>query len=92
MKAKAKQALIEAVDLILWERWDPFGVNENPAARNEYTNYVCSVVRLLTDGADAFKIARHLYSLVRGSPKRVAIPDDLKRVADALLRAYNECV
>ena len=91
MKTKAKQTLSEAVDLILWEQWDPFGVNAIPAARNEYSHYVRSVVQLLTDGADAFKLTQHLYSLECGGNKRVPHNEHLTRVAEALLHAYNEC-
>lgn len=47
MKANKTKRLFEAVDLILWEDWDPIGVNDIPAARNEYSSYVPSIVRLL---------------------------------------------
>ena len=90
MTTKAKQALSEAVDLILWEQWDPFGVNAIPAARNEYSHYVRSVVQLLTDGADASKLTQHLYSLEHGGRKPVTPDEHLRRVAEALLDVYSE--
>ena len=91
MKAKAKEALSEAVDLILWERWDPIGVNDTPAARDEYSSYVRSIVQLLTNGADASKLAHHLYSLEHASMSCVTDAQHRDQVAEALLHAYNEC-
>ena len=42
----AQQAFYEAVDRILWEEWDPIGVNDESGARNEYSSYLPSVVSL----------------------------------------------
>jgi len=83
-------ALSDAVDRVLWEHWDPIGVNDNPAARNEYSSYVPSVVRLLQDGADAFKLAQHLHSLERVSMGVETYPDHRARVAQRLLDEYLE--
>lgn len=55
--------LFEAIDTILWENWDPIGVNDVEDARDEYTSYVPHLLKLKKDGADAVKIAKHLYQL-----------------------------
>lgn len=55
--------LVAEVDRILWEDWDPIGVNDEPAARGEYSSYVPGVVRLVREGADEAQIARHLQTI-----------------------------
>ena len=45
---------IAGVDRILWEIWDPVGVNDTPAARNEYRSYAPPLAALLRrDAPDA---------------------------------------
>jgi len=90
VKAKLTAALSEAVDRILWEHWDPIHLNDNPAARNEYSSYVPSVVRLLQNGADAFKLTKHLHSLERASMGIETYPDHRSHVAQLLLDEYRK--
>lgn len=72
------------ISLILWEVWDPIGVNDTPAARSEYDSYVSGISDLLTQGADDSKITARLRQLetvnmrLRGSSKT-----HLKRVIAA---------
>ncbi|MDQ3624239.1 MAG: hypothetical protein M3463_17415 [Verrucomicrobiota bacterium] len=77
------------MDLILWEHWDPIGVNDTPTARHEYSGYVPSVVRLLASGADAFKLAEHLYFLEHASMTCVTDAQHRNRVVEKLLNAYH---
>ncbi len=85
-----KKALSEAVDLILWEQWDPIGINDNPVARGEYRGYVSSVVQLLQNGADVFKLSEHLHSLERASMGIETNPDHRKAVAQKLLNVFQQ--
>lgn len=44
----------KGVDRILWEIWDPIGVNDHPGARDEYADYVPVIANLLRrDASDA---------------------------------------
>ena len=52
----AYDKLVAEVDRILWEDWDPIGVNDEAAARDEYSSYVPGVVRLVREGADEAQI------------------------------------
>lgn len=58
-------ALYERIDRILWEDWDPIGVNDEPAAEGEYTSYVPAVFQMARRGSDARAIAEHLHSIAR---------------------------
>lgn len=58
-----KTKLWQQVDLILWEKWDPIGLNDCPEARNEYHSYIKSVVKMIKNGADSYKLSNHLHHL-----------------------------
>lgn len=55
-----RNKLWKLVDKILWEEWDPIGVNESGPA-DEYQSYIASIVQLLLDNADTAKITKRLY-------------------------------
>jgi hypothetical protein len=48
------------IDRVLWEVWDPIGVNDEPMARDEYANYVGDVYELLIGGKEDKEIRRYL--------------------------------
>lgn len=56
-------ALLAVVDRMLWEDWDPIGVNEIPEARDEYESYVPGVVQLIRQATSAADVFRHLWWL-----------------------------
>ena len=47
-------------DRVLWEVWDPIRVNDEPAARDEYTSYVGDLYELLIAGASDAELQSHL--------------------------------
>lgn len=54
-----KTKLWEQVNRILWEDWDPIGINDS-GPEDEYSGYVPSVIKLLNQDADEKKIAKLL--------------------------------
>ncbi|WP_085537070.1 hypothetical protein [Massilibacteroides vaginae] len=62
MEKKYKE-LHKKIDEILWNDWDPIGVNDIECIRNEYSSYVPYIVNLKMKGADVEKITRHLFHL-----------------------------
>ncbi|HEX8211597.1 MAG TPA: hypothetical protein VF584_15600 [Longimicrobium sp.] len=64
MDGEHDQALTAQVDSVLWEVWDPIGVNDAPEARDEYTSYAPNVAQLLRSGASDAEIERHLASII----------------------------
>jgi hypothetical protein len=64
MEKYAARAVKQDVDRILWEVWDPIGVNQYPDARDEYSSYVNGVFELLAGGASDDLIAQHLVAIV----------------------------
>ena len=85
----AYDKLVAEVDRILWEEWDPIGVNEIPEARDEYSSYVPGVVRLVQNGADEAQIARHLQTIEEVSITVGVYDDRRRRVASKLVALRN---
>lgn len=57
----AQKNIYKAIDEILWNDWDPIGVNEVKEARDEYTSYALQILDLKTRKADKTTIAEKLY-------------------------------
>lgn len=60
---KKDKILYKKIDDLLWTSWDPIGVNDTNATRNEYQSYTRYIFKLKTEGADKIKISNHLYQL-----------------------------
>lgn len=56
MKIAAWEAAWEAIDRVLWEVWDPIGVNAQPEVRDEYQGYINAVYGLLIGAASGAEI------------------------------------
>jgi hypothetical protein len=54
----------QEISQILWEVWDPIGVNSSPEARDEYDSYVNPIYVILTNGSTDKEIASYLLEVV----------------------------
>lgn len=61
-EGKRKRAY-QLIDDILWNDWDPIGVNDMPEGRDEYRSYISRLVDLKISGADYEEIAQHLFQI-----------------------------
>ncbi|HEY0155347.1 MAG TPA: hypothetical protein VGB92_25255 [Longimicrobium sp.] len=84
MDGELDEALIARVDSVLWEVWDPIGVNDAPEARDEYTSYAPDIAHLLRSGASDAEIERHLATLVLDMGMSWVNPDRSRRTLAAL--------
>lgn len=48
---QARLLLINQIRAILRDKWDPVGVGDNPALRDEYDAYLAYIARMLEDSA-----------------------------------------
>jgi len=62
IKKTAPKKLYTEIDEILWNDWDPIGVNDI-APRDEYQSYVSTIYKLKTTGADKETIAKTLHEI-----------------------------
>ena len=51
--------LFEQIDRILWEEWDPIGINKS-GSHDEYRGYVPSIMNVLRKNADLSQITNLL--------------------------------
>jgi hypothetical protein len=75
---------------ILWEEWDPIGVNEYPQTVDEYDRYVDGLVETLRSGGTEEDVANYLWGVQRGSIGIVFPPYCNSQVAAiACVRAHR---
>lgn len=56
-----QKSFYKEIARILWEEWDPIGVNDGDNEWNdEYDSYVPHTFKLAIDNTDASRIAKHL--------------------------------
>lgn len=80
------ERLLAAVQKILFEEWDPVGVNNDERCRDEYDSYAKGLVDLLKVGADETRIAARLASLQKNGMGLSAIDEERdRRVARRLV-------
>ncbi len=62
MKSQAKNLKKAFGDIrnVLFNAWDPIGVNSNSKLSDEYDSYIAGIYRLLVDGAKHEALASHL--------------------------------
>lgn len=68
--------LYKIVDQILFEEWDPISVNNDIELRDEYRDYVPSIVSLIMKGEGALKISSRLVEITVDSMGYCLIPSD----------------
>ena len=61
-----QEELRKRVDQVLWNVWDPIGVNSSPEARDEYRSHTKKVAEMLNNGRDAYAVADYLRQLESG--------------------------
>lgn len=57
----AHQEFGQRVDALLWEKWDPIGINASMDARGEYRSYAARICAMLREGSRKQEILDYLY-------------------------------
>jgi hypothetical protein len=64
MKLSEKHKKIyKAIDEILWNDWDPIGINDIEEVRDEYQSYTPHIFNLTIQGANKTKLSNHLFEI-----------------------------
>jgi hypothetical protein len=80
-RSKRARELQAAINDILFQSWDPIGMND-VLPKDEYESYVGSIYRALVDGAKEFRILRLLTQL----ESSIGCRAPLKRKQEAVRR------
>jgi hypothetical protein len=75
------------IDEILWNDWDPIGVNEYEEARDEYQSYLPLVFNLKKNNAGKETIAQHLLKIETESMGLFGNIENCKSVAEKIVEA-----
>ncbi len=62
MSKQTARGILSEIRHVLWEQWDPIGVNDEPDAFGEYNGYAGGIYDLLMRGASDDEIAQQLHS------------------------------
>lgn len=84
LKNEEPANLYEAIDLILWNDWDPIGINDI-APRDEYQSYTPTIFKLKTSGADKETIAKKLHQIETVTIGVLGNIDHCRQVADKII-------
>ncbi len=88
-KTREYKSAFEKIHLILIKEWDPIGVGYEPYAQDEYDSYIPTIYRLLSEGADEYKIAQHLGQLANVNIGLPTKPDRDAAVARRLREVFE---
>lgn len=56
----SEKELYKIIDKILWEDWDPIGINTSQKARNEYYGYIPEILSLILNNSSVEEITDKL--------------------------------
>ena len=81
--------LYQQIDQILWEDWDPIGINED-APRDEYQSYTPIFLKLVKSKSDSKIIAEKLYEI---EIEKMGLPGNFNnclKVAEKIIDIYKK--
>ncbi|MBE3871752.1 hypothetical protein HJ160_23905 [Vibrio parahaemolyticus] len=89
-----ERRLFKEIASILWNDWDPIGVNDGENDwDDEYDSYVPNIFRLALEGRDASRIARSLSSSIeQNMGLSASLQHDLKiahKIVEAKVRIFG---
>jgi hypothetical protein len=88
-----QKALFKRVKKILWEKWDPIGVNDGDNEWNdEYDSYAPHIFRLALEGKDAISIAGSLSLSVEQNMGLSSNKEHDMKVANLIIKAKEEII
>ena len=94
MRDKTIRNLIQKVEHVLWNDWDPIGVNtgdEWSAPDDEYNSYAPHIAGLLVKGVEVEKIAKALGKMAESSMGLNASPShDIKTAKKLYLLKHQD--
>jgi hypothetical protein len=79
--------IFRAIDTILWNDWDPIGVNDICICRDEYRSYVPAIYIMKMEGSDCETIASHLLEIAREEMEITLTIESCRRVAEKIIAA-----
>ncbi len=90
MQRDAARKFYRDVCQLLWEKWDPIGVNGLSNSTDEYDSYAGTLCRLLLEGRDEHSLMAYLQNVQRNSMGLSSVDTECdRRVVGLLLELTN---
>ena len=81
---------LEQLKQLLWDSWDPIGVNETDCPNDEYDFYAVSIFSMLQRGTDRLEINDFLHWAVTENMGLSANREHNSKIADAIFKIHEE--
>lgn len=82
--------LFKVIDEILWDDWDPIGVNTIEKAVGEYKTYVPEIIQMIRRGKTAKEISEYLSDVETNFMGLECNRENNEKVAIKLLSEYHK--
>jgi hypothetical protein len=82
--------LYQGIDEILWNDWDPIGINLLPSSRDEYQNYVPVIFRMVMKNASSQELEEYLDDVVKNRMGLRSSKKSNKPVAEKIIALKNQ--
>ena len=82
--------LYRGIDEILWNDWDPIGINLLPSSRDEYQNYIPVIFRMVMKSVSIQDLEEYLDDVVRNRMGLRSIKKSNQPVAKKIIALKNQ--
>ena len=82
---KQEQELIKRINEVLFYVWDPIGVCNEPAARDEYDSYVPQVFSILNKSNPEDNLKQYLFDVAKKEMASEVSEDNLIEVVELII-------
>ena len=85
LAASTDKAIYSAIDEVLWNNWDPIGINDHMDARDEYYSYIPEIFRLKVDKAGVEQIAKRLFEIEKTRMGLTSNMESCRKIAQIIV-------
>ena len=82
--------LYEGIDEILWNDWDPIGINLLPSSRDEYQDYIPVIFNLVMKNVTSLELEQYLDDVVKNRMGLRSSKKSNKPVAEKIIELKNQ--
>ena len=82
--------LYQGIDEILWNDWDPIGINLLSSSRDEYHDYILAIFNLVMKNATSLELEQYLDDIVKNRMGFRSSKKSNKPVAEKIIGLKNQ--
>ena len=82
--------LYQGIDEILWNDWDPIGINLLPSSRDEYQDYIPVIFKLVMKNVTSLELEQYLDDVVKNRMGLRSSKKSNKPVAEKIIELKNQ--